>query len=466
MDIWKNSMTYKIVMAINHFFRNLFANSMFVQGFVKEKDTSETQKNSIFVKVMNAIIHFFQKFFHKLKLDALLEASIFTKPQVWITFVLALSPFLPTMLVLALVLMSAFSLILKAFTDTSFELKYFKTNTWILAFILVVAFCALTSVSTAESIKIGMLTIAFILFYFVWINTISTKEQMRFYLSVFVIAGTVAALYGLYQYFFGDIYSQEWLDGNMFEEIKMRVYSTFANPNVFGEYLLLVIPFSIMLLIHSKGWFGRLFWLANVGILMLALVLTFSRGCWLGIIFALFVLAILIDKRLIWAGVLLLFIAPFVLPESIMARFTSIGNMADTSTSYRVYIWLGTIAMLKDYFLSGVGLGTSSFNLVYPLYAYNDIVAPHSHSLYLQLFVEYGLVGFIVFVGIIYNFYKETFIAYLKNKNYVTMASIAAITGFLVQSATDYTWYNYRVVLIFWLVIAIGISSTRNELSR
>ena len=57
-------------------------------------------------------------------------------------------------------------------------------------------------------------------------------------------------------------------------------------------------------------------------------------------------------------------------------------------------------------------------------------------------------------------------IAYFKNRSYITMASIAAITGFLVQSATDYTWYNYRVVLIFWLVIAIGISSTSKEVSH
>lgn len=466
MDTWKNSFTYKVIMSINSFFTKLFSNSALISIFTSEKDTSSSQKNSLIVKFINIVIKFFQRLFSKLKLDSLLEGSIFTKPQIWITFVLVLSPFVPTMIVLAMVLVCMCSLVLKAFTDTSFELKYFKSNVWIFAFVLVVVFCALTSVSREESLNIGLLTIAFILFYFVLINTVNSKYQMRFYISVFVVAGTLSAIYGLYQYFFGDIYSQEWLDGNMFEEIKMRVYSTFSNPNVFGEYLLLIIPFSVMLFIKSDSLIGKLFWLGNFAILMVALVLTFSRGCWLGIIFSLFLLAILIDKRLIWFAVGALILMPFVLPDSILSRFTSIGNMADTSTSYRVYIWLGTIAMLKDYFISGVGLGTSSFNLVYPLYAYNDIVAPHSHSLYLQLFVEYGIVGFIIFAGIIYNFYKETFISYLKNKNYVTIAAISAITGFLVQSATDYTWYNYRVVLVFWMVIAIGICSTSKEVAN
>ncbi len=462
IDIWKNSLTYKIVIAINNWFGKIFSNSMFINFFIKEKNTN-IQENSIIAKFINIIITFFRKLFKKLHLSDVLQGSIFTNPKIWITLVLALTPFLPTMLVLALVLLSTGSLFLKAVTDDTFKIKYFKTNIWILALIIVIAFCALTSVSKTESIKIGMLTIAFILFYFVWINSITTKQQMKFYISIFVIAGTISALYGLHQYFFGDIYSQEWLDGNMFEEIKMRVYSTFSNPNVFGEYLLLVIPFSIALFIESRGWLKKTFWLANFGILMLALILTFSRGCWLGIIFSLFLLAILIDKRLIWLGVLGLLLAPFILPESIITRFTSIGNMADSSTSYRVYIWIGTLAMLKDYFLSGVGLGTANFNLVYPLYAYNDIVAPHSHSLYLQLLVEYGIAGFIVFIGIIYNFYKETFISYIKEKDLMICASIAAITGFLVQSATDYTFYNYRVILVFWMVIAFGISMKKRE---
>ena len=55
---------------------------------------------------------------------------------------------------------------------------------------------------------------------------------------------------------------------------------------------------------------------------------------------------------------------PFVLPETIINRFLSIGNMADSSTSYRVYIWLGTIAMLKDYWFCGIGPGAAAFNQV------------------------------------------------------------------------------------------------------
>ena len=173
---------------------------------------------------------------------------------------------------------------------------------------------------------------------------------------------------GIYQYVNGDVYSKAWLDGEMFEEIKMRVYSTLENPNVYGEYLLFIIPIIAALLWTEKGWKKKLFYLVCLGITGIALILTFSRGCYLGIIFTIFILSIIIDKRFIFLGIALLLLSPFILPDAIINRFMSIGNMADSSTSYRVYIWMGTLAMLKDFWLSGVGMGITSFNTIYPIF--------------------------------------------------------------------------------------------------
>ena len=178
----------------------------------------------------------------------------------------------------------------------------------------------------------------------------------------------------------------------------------------------------------------------------------------MGILFAIAILLIVIDRRFILLGILALFIAPFVLPETIISRFTSIGNMGDTSTSYRVAIWMGTIAMLKDYWFSGIGLGITSFNKVYPIYAYAGTTAQHSHNLYLQLMVENGVMGLIVFLGIVYNFFKETIISLVKKKKILLVGIVSGMVGFLVQSMTDHTWYNYRVVLIFWMAMAFGVS--------
>ena len=49
----------------------------------------------------------------------------------------------------------------------------------------------------------------------------------------------------------------------------------------------------------------------------------------------------------------------------------------------------------------------------------------------------------------------------LKKKNILTAGIISGVAGFLLQSMFDYTWYNYRVVLIFWMIIALGVVSTK-----
>ena len=460
-NIIKDSCVYKILVCISNWINKIFSESMIVRAFMKESDNEATYNNAFFQKLLLKFISFLQKIAHKIKLDKAFENSIFAKPIIWLSITIFCAPFLPTMLVLLMLICTALSLILKIAITKDFKLKYFKTNVWILIFVLVVGISAMTSISLEESRNIALLMGAFILSYFVVINTIENKKQFKFILYLFIIATVLTAVYGLYQYKYGDLYSQAWLDTDMFEDIKMRVYSTFENPNVYGEYLILAIPIIISLMWEEKEIAKKLMLLAALGITMLAMVLTFSRGCWLGAMFAIALLAVMIDRRFIILGILALMAMPFVLPETIINRFMSIGNMGDSSTSYRVYIWLGTLAMLKDYWFSGIGMGITSFNTVYPIYSYNNVTTPHSHNLFLQIVVEYGIVGLIIFAGVMYNFYKETIISVFKNKNVVTMGFISGVSGFMIESLFDHTWYNYRVVLIFWIVIALGILSTR-----
>ena len=161
------------------------------------------------------------------------------------------------------------------------------------------------------------------------------------------------------------------MDEEMFEDIKMRIYSTLENPNVLGEYILLVLPLAVGLMWTKKGVLAKLFYLGAAAVMFVALILTFSRGCWIGLMLSAAIFITLVAGKLWGLGLIALPIIPIVLPESIINRFMSIGDMKDTSTSYRVYIWFGTILMLKDFWLSGIGMGTEAFQSVYPFYSYN-----------------------------------------------------------------------------------------------
>ena len=164
------------------------------------------------------------------------------------------------------------------------------------------------------------------------------------------------------------------------------------------------------------------------------------------------------DRRWSSLAVLALIILPFVLPESIISRITSIGNVKDSSTAYRVSIWIASLRMAGDYWLSGIGIGTGAFERVYQNYALNGAgFALHSHNFYLQLVVEMGVIALILFILIVFSSFKQ--IVSIKHKNSVNknvaLAAGGALIGYLFQGVAENLWYNYRMILIFWILIGI-----------
>ena len=68
------------------------------------------------------------------------------------------------------------------------------------------------------------------------------------------------------------------------------------------------------------------------------------------------------------------------------------------------------------------------------------------------------MIALAVFVASMLIFFKDMINMQQKNRHFGTVAAalMSAVAGFLVQSMFDYTFYNYRVMAIFFMVIAIG----------
>ena len=154
---------------------------------------------------------------------------------------------------------------------------------------------------------------------------------------------------------------------------------------------------------------------------------------------------------------------PFIIPETMVERMMSVGNLGDSSTSYRVFIWLGTLEMLKNFWLGGIGMGEGAFRTVYPLYSYNGIIAPHSHNTFLQLTVEGGVFALVIFLTTAAVFIKKLHNSYKNSEKHsfdrlFSLAIGSGVIGFMMQSMFDYTFYNYRMMAMFFMIMAIGIS--------
>lgn len=382
-------------------------------------------------------------------------------PSAGVFFVVFAAPVAPTMADVGLALLSIFSLALYSVTHKGFKFKFDGIGFFIIVFLGVYAVAAVTSFAMMNSFSIWAIYFVFISIYFVIINTVNTKKLLMNLLTVFVLSGFLVCLYGVAQYVFGWDTAQAWMDEEMFSDIKMRIYSTLGNPNVLGEYILLVLPASVGLMWVNKRFEAKVVYAAVSALMFGALILTFSRGCWIGIMAAAAIFITFAAGKLWGLGLIALPIIPMILPESIINRFSSIGNMEDSSTSYRVYIWMGTLAMIKDFWLSGIGMGQKAFTQVYPFYSYNGIVAPHSHNLFLQILVESGIAGIAVFLIIAVLFLRRVMTGYQAGGKGDSLSTVmtalsAGICGFLLQGMFDNCFYNYRVMLVFWCVLAMG----------
>ncbi len=390
--------------------------------------------------------------------------AVMYAPLAGVFFAMFAAPFVPTMALAGLVLWTMLSLAIKAVTDGGFKWRTDSVGVGLAVLLAVLLISSVFSFAPRQSLKVWAMYFVFMGYYFVIINTVDNEEKLHALLKVFVISGALVALYGVAQYVFGWNTNNAWIDEEMFEDATMRVYSTLGNPNVLGEYLLLVLPVAAAFFLSFKAkTVAKWAYLAIFAVLALCLVLTQSRGCWIGFMLSAVVFITFYEGRL-WALIpVAMCIIPFIIPQTMVDRFLSIGNMDDTSTSYRVFIWMGTLGMLKHYWLGGIGMGESAFNEVYPFFSYNAIAAPHSHNLFLQLTVEAGAAALIVFLVTQAIFLKKMSDAYRfddkKSLNSALALAIGSgVVGFLAQSMFDYTFYNYRVMAIFIMVMAVGMS--------
>ena len=385
---------------------------------------------------------------------------ILIKPEFGVLVIIFAIPFLPTMVLVGAVLYTALCYFLKVICGKR-SMKFDLFDIAVAAFLILMAFGGLVAVSSG-SIKPAIVFCVFMLGYFLVVNLIRSKEWVVRCVIGLVSSCTLVSLYGLFQNFFG-LAETTWHDTELFGDIEGRVVSTFENPNVLAEYLIMIIPLIAAMFIISKNPRSKLVFAFCAAASCGCLIYTWSRGAWLGFIIGMLIFLLMYHKNTLTALLFGLFgvpFLPFVLPESIIQRFTSIGDLRDTSTAYRVHIWKAVTNMIGDCWQTGVGIGEASFKPIYSLYALSGIEsAPHSHNLYLQIIVELGIVGIVVFLLMLF-IWAQSCLTLHKNESrsekLLSAAVFCGILAVLAQGATDYIWYNYRVFFMFWMILGLG----------
>lgn len=386
---------------------------------------------------------------------------VFSSPESAVILLFLVLPFAPTMYAALWLCLVFVSYALKWLSGKR-VFRWHMIDFAVLAFMMFVFFGGVFTIDASSFTKM-LLMICFMMSYFVIKNIMSSPSLVRRCLLALVVSSAAVSAYGIYQNYFGEL-STVWQDTSVFAEIRGRVVSVFDNPNVLGEYLILTFPLTLAMMATAKKPKERFLFFVCAAMNCMCLVFTWSRGAWIGFAVATVLFLCVSSKYFFTAGLLSLpvigtFVA-FKVDSSIIRRITSFG---DSSTSYRLGIWEGTLRMLEDVGFYGIGIGEGAFTKLYPVYALAGIeAAPHSHNLYLQIAVETGYVSLLAFLIFILIFAQYSF-GFCKNamnrgNRLICIGIFCGILAFLIQGMTDYVWYNYRIFLLFWMLAGLGVA--------
>ena len=206
----------------------------------------------------------------------------------------------------------------------------------------------------------------------------------------------------------------EWLN-TKYPVIPLSIYERLpllledpANPNVFAGIMVALIPVILSILLFTwrrLKWHQRLPGSLAVGLSIMVVIFTQSRGAWLALGAA---AAGLVMLRWRWGWVVLsglvgifILLVMFSGSEGMVAALAGEGRLG--SLEGRLEVWSRAVYMIQDFPLTGVGMGTymEVTDLLYPLFLFVPGTIEHAHNLFLQLAVDLGIPGAVGWISIL-----------------------------------------------------------------
>ena len=285
-----------------------------------------------------------------------------------------------------------------------------------------------------------------------------SQEAIDRLTKILLITAYIAILYGVVQFldtrFFPPKDQGPGLDPFVWRwAFGPRVFSTYGNPNFFGNFLVLILPIIVTQYLKRKS----ILLLPLIFMDLLCLYGTQTKGAFLGFGISAFLFVVfysyffLSDRLKINRGKLLAIAC--IIPLCAFFVICHLGNAL--SYSFRINTWLSTWEMLESHPLVGVGVG--SFKVVYPTYRRPAIFhiegkhnpeTDHAEEEHLEQWMDNGTIGFglyiwmIVFVTIVGLRGLSAYTEGLKGARpppvaYDLLGYLTSLLGMLAHNFTD-----------------------------
>lgn len=315
---------------------------------------------------------------------------------------------------------------------------------------------------------VGMWAVMFMSYMALTTVLYNRKRLDTFILMASIIAGVVG-LIGCVQYmlhvslglkipveFWGKIDNVvlDWFNVNIKEYTNgKRVFSTFNNPNIFAEYMVMALPFVTYYSIYGQRknahLICRFFLMASAG----AIAFSFSRGSYMGLLAVALIFGFANMKKIALV-VITIISGLFLVPQAVIDRLLSVAQ-PDSSISERVQIWALGTSFFKENPLFGIGAGISNS---WDLLLKSGVNAPHMHNLALQLLIEGGIIALIIFLAVGWNMvHFGISVTARRNRTHsfgVTM--VAFSIGFFICGMVDFPVMTPKLVGMFMTALAFS----------
>ena len=293
---------------------------------------------------------------------------------------------------------------------------------------------------------------------------LNTKEK-RIKTIFLLISGSIPLIFsGLGQYFFKWYGPFEILNGLIiwFQRplnSDMGLSGLFNNQNYAACWLVVVFPFTLVFLLRNKEVkIKKVFSLIIFTLFTLTTILTTSRNAFLGLAIS---STFLIRKRFLVIVILFLAAISITNHEIFLNQLQNL-NFENLKTEERFEVWEQAFKLISERKL--FGWGASSFPNV--LYLKNGFTQfQHPHNLLLDIAFSYGIpISLLVNTSIYYLIYKSLLTLNTK-KNEEELhdkAWVISIICYLCFHFFDLTYFDVRINLIFWILLA-GIRNIIKE---
>lgn len=314
--------------------------------------------------------------------------------------------------------------------------------------------------------------------FFIAKNLLNSRKRRLEVLKRLVISGALLSFIGVIQFFSQFFWSHEEISnfylkfigptfwGESFTQMVaahsswlvsisgrnyFRAISIFPDPHTLSMFLGMLLPLALGLFLFYKK---DKIWLISFLLILVADLLTFSRGAYLGALAGLLVFIFIFWKKInkrnkIIIGVVAILFFAISAFNPISQRFLSSFNLKEGSNLGRIKIWEKSVKVISQKPIFGTGIGNFPLEINEDEHYRNPIYA---HNTYLDIAVEEGILAGIVWMLILLVTLKKFWLIFQKDSLYIGL--IVSLVIFSVHSLVETGIYSPMVLALFLILIS------------